>query len=105
MIEINRRTVQNARGERYGWNLHISSIARTPFPFWKREDTGDDLGLVAEASSTALVWIDLFVIGDRPERRRWAVVASDDLAVQGNSCARAADRKGHVLGEVKWRRQ
>jgi hypothetical protein len=97
MIETNRRTLQNARGERYGWNPHISSIARTPYPFWKREDTGDDLGLVADASSTALVWIYLFVIGDRPEQRRWAVVFGDDLALRGHSCAPAADRQGPVV--------
>ena len=97
MIETNRRTLQNARGERYGWNPHISSIARTPYSFWKREDTRD-VALVADASSTALVWIYLFVIGDRPEQRRWAVVAGDDLALRGNSCAPAADRQGHVLG-------
>ena len=97
MIEINRRTLKSVCGERYGWNPHILSIARTLYSFWKREDTRNGPALVADASSTALVWIYLFVIGDRPEQRRWAVVAGDDLAVRGNSWARLVNRKSHVL--------
>ena len=80
MIALNPRTVQNASREKYGWNPHISSSARTPYSFWKSEDTRDG-ALVADASSIALVWIYLFVIGDRPEQRRWAVVAGDDVAI------------------------
>jgi hypothetical protein len=97
VIEINRRTLKNACGKRYGWNPRISSIARTPYSFWKREDTRDGPALVADASSTALVWIYLFVIGDRPEQRRWAVVAGDDLAIRGDSCARIANWESSVL--------
>ena len=97
MVEINSLSVQGARRERYGWNPHISSIGRTPYFFWKREDTRDGPALVVDNPPTAPVWIDLFLIGDRPEQCRRSVVAGEDLAIRSDSCARIADRKSHVL--------
>src|SRR3954469_4167357 len=80
-FEINPLTVESARRERYGWNPHISSIARTPYSLSKREDARDGPAWVADSPSTAPVWIYLFLIGDRPEQLGWAVVAGNDLAI------------------------
>ena len=105
MIEINRRRQKTAGRERYGWNPHISSIARTLYSFWKREDTRDSPALVADATSTALVWIYIFVLGDRPEQRRWAVVAGDDLAVRSDPRSCPPHWQSDMVDPVHQRRQ
>ena len=104
MIEINRRTQKSARSERYGWNPHISSIARTPYSFWKREDTRDGPALVAEASFTSLIWSYLFVLGDRAKQRRWAMVAGDELAIRSGPRSCPPHWQSAMVAPVQQRR-
>src|SRR6266404_3284706 len=97
MIELNCRTLENPRGDRYGWNIYVSSTARTPYSAPMAQGTRDGPSSFRGAASRRLRWSYLFIVCDSPKQRRRAMVAGDDLAVRGNSCARAANRKGHVL--------
>jgi hypothetical protein len=101
MIDLKVSSIKNPRDDGYGWNLYVLSIARMLF-----HEPAAEITLHSPSSANCAVphfrgGLKLFIVRDRSEQRHWAVVAGNDLAIRGGSCARAADRKGHVLDQGK----
>jgi len=97
MVEIYLPALHSARGDGYGWNIYVSSKSRisysAPTPRVARDRPSSSLG----PASRWLRCSYLSMLCDSSKQCCRAMVAGNDMALRGNSCTRAANRKSHVL--------